>query len=123
MRFNQVNQNQGNVSNAISTEGNVTQIFGAVDFREFTTLVDRSSLDNPVKIALTEARKAIEEGSLSDADKKDAAETLDKIREELGKPEKDTGRLKRLWDGLSAIWAPAGQLVGGVLKGYFGGPK
>lgn len=84
----------------------------ARDITAYKQLVDQSlTLDEDLKRALKEAREALESEDLSQADKGDAADDLGKLTDELQKPEKDVGRVRRLWNSIKDIAPPVASIL------------
>jgi hypothetical protein len=82
-------------------------VLWARDITTFKNTVDSSTaLSADLKQKLTQARDIIEGEPLSPGDKGDAVDALGKMAEELEKPQRDEGRLKRLWENIKGI-APA----------------
>jgi len=76
----------------------------ARDITVFKNTVDNStSLSPEVKQTLSRARDILEAEVIPSADKEDAADALGKLTEELQKPQRDPGRLKRLWENVKGI--------------------
>jgi hypothetical protein len=77
---------------AIQQRQALRQQLGRVNARDITVhknVVDSSArLNNDVKQKLREAREAIENAELSDADKADVIDDLNKLTAELDKPER-----------------------------------
>jgi uncharacterized protein YjbI with pentapeptide repeats len=73
----------------------LTNYFGVVD--------KLGTVEEDVKQKLQEARNAIENSDLPDADKADAVDELNKLTAELGKAEKDDGRVKRYWNRIKEV--------------------
>jgi hypothetical protein len=111
---------QGQNSNLFIGGGNVghkTEIHGdaigsafdsgtvnAHDIIVYKNAVDGSPrLDNDIKQKLKEAREAIENANLSDADKRDVIDDLNKLTAELEKPGKDDRLLRRYWDRIKQV--------------------
>ena len=70
----------------------------------YKNVVDSSAnLDNDIKQKLKEAREAIENADLSDADKEDVVDELNKLTAELEKPKQDDGRVQRYWNRIKEI--------------------
>jgi hypothetical protein len=72
---------------------------------------------------LAEARRALQSGPLTGADKDDAADDLGKLAEEVSKPQPQPGRVRRLFESLkqlapdvAAILASAAK-IGELIKG------
>ena len=80
---------------------------GTVNARDITVYknaVDGSAgLDNDIKTKLKEAREAIENADLSDEDKADVVDELNKLTAELEKPEQNDGRIQRYWNHIKEI--------------------
>ena len=80
---------------------------GTVNARDITVYknaIDSSSrLDHGIKQKLKEARDAIENAELSDADKADVLDELSKLTAELEKPEQDAGRVQRYWNHIKEV--------------------
>lgn len=84
----------------------------AHDITTYKQVVDQSlTLDEDVKRALKEAREALEKADLSEADKGDATDDLGKLTDELQKPEKDVGRVRRLWNHIKDIAPPVASIL------------
>ena len=97
--------------------GNKTEVYGdaigsafdsgTVNTRDiivYKNAVDGSPrLDNDIKQKLKEAREAIENANLSDADKRDVIDDLNKLTAELQKPGKDESRVQRYWNNIKAV--------------------
>jgi hypothetical protein len=73
----------------------LTNYFGVVD--------NLDTIEEDIKQKLKEARKAIERANLSDADKADVVDELNKLTAELQKPEKDDGRVQRYWNRIKEV--------------------
>jgi hypothetical protein len=98
--------------------------FNARDINAFINSVEQAEgLDPDLKRVLVAARKALESGTLTGADKDDAADDLGKLAEEVAKPEPQPSRVKRLFDSLTKL-APdvasilaAAAKIGALIKG------
>jgi hypothetical protein len=88
---------------------------GTVNARDITlykNVVDSSTrLDNNVKQKLQEAREAVENAELSDADKADVIDDLNKLTAELDKPEQDDGRVQRYWNRIKEVAPTVAQIL------------
>ena len=92
-------------------------ILWARDINTFKNTVENStSLSAELKQKLTQAREAIEAASLPVSDKGDASDALGKLAEELQKPQRDSGRLKRLWENIKAIAPSAASVLASSVK-------
>jgi hypothetical protein len=84
----------------------------AHDISAYKQVVDQSLvLDDDLKRALKNAREALEREGLPDADKRDAADDLGKLTDELQKPEKDVSRVRRLWNHIKDIAPPVASIL------------
>jgi hypothetical protein len=84
----------------------------ARDITMYKNAVDRSSrLDNNIKQILKNARDAIEHAVLSDEDKADVLDDLNKLTAELEKPEKDPGRVHRYWNRIKEVAPPVAAIL------------
>jgi uncharacterized protein YjbI with pentapeptide repeats len=100
----------GNVGNQTEIRGDaIGSAFGsgtvnARDITVYKNAIDSSTgLDSDVKTKFKEAREAIENADLSDDDKADMVEQLNKLTAELEKPEQDDGRVQRFWSRIKEI--------------------
>ena len=69
-----------------------------------------TTLSSELKQKLATAREVIESEQIPVTHRNDAIDSLGKLAEELQKPQRDEGRLKRLWENIKAI-APAGASI------------
>jgi hypothetical protein len=92
----------------------------AVDARDvavFVRSVDaHPSLAAGTKAILKQARSELETCELSGADKNDTADDLGKITEELGKPQPDDGRIRRLCANVRSIAPTVAEVLRSVSK-------
>ena len=108
------------VGSAIGSGNTVT----ARDITAFINSMDQASgLDPELMRVLIEARKALESGPLTGADKDDAADDLGKLAEEVTKHQPQPGRVKRLLEAIRQL-APdvasslaAAAKIGEMIKG------
>jgi hypothetical protein len=95
--------------NAVSQQTFQGGSFQGCSFGDNNSLTNYGVVDNlgtveeDVKQKLKEARGAIERADLSDADKADVVDELNKLTAELEKPEKDEGRVKRYWNHIKGV--------------------
>ena len=76
----------------------------ARDINVYKNAVDGSvGLDKDIKQKLKEAREAIENADLSDADKADVVEQLKNLTAELEKPQQDATRVQRFWNRIKDV--------------------
>ena len=68
-------------------------------------------VEEDIKQKLKEARKAIENADLSDADKSGVVDDLNKLTAELEKPEQDDGRVQRYWNRIKEVAPTAASLL------------
>jgi hypothetical protein len=90
----------GNVTNA--AVGSSSK-FQARDVTAYNNAVDNSSIDDEITDVLKRAREALDAEGLSEGDAEDASDSLAKLSAELEKPQKDVGRIRRLWNGIKEI--------------------
>ncbi len=89
----------------------------AGDINVYKQAVDQSSgLDDELKNVLKQAREAIESAGLSEVDKADVAEDLDKLTVELEKPEKDSGLVRRYWNRIKEVAPTVAALLGSAVS-------
>lgn len=87
------------------------------DINVYKQVVDQSlGLDDELKSVLKQARDAIEAADLSELDKADVAEHLDKLTAELEKCEKETGLVKRYWNRIKEVAPPVAALLGSAVS-------
>jgi hypothetical protein len=105
----------GNVGNKTEVHGDaIGSAFGsgtvnARDIIVYKNAVDSSArLDNDIKQKLKEARESIERADLSDADKADAVDDLNKLTDAL--VNKDDSRVQRYWNRIKEV-APTGASI------------
>ena len=84
----------------------------ARDVTVFKHTIEQSSLDDKIKDVLVEAWEALELLELPTAEREDAAEQLGKLADELIKPDREGGRLRRYWNRIKDV-APT---VADILK-------
>ena len=85
----------------------------------YSQAVDQIAIpDDEIKQKLKEARAEIERLDLADDDKGDLVEQLKALTNELAKPERETGRVRRYWGRIrevaptvAAILASAGSIA------------
>ena len=112
------------MTSEVNTEGNVVgsaigagNIVNARDINAFINGVDQAdSLDPELRQVLIAARKAIESGPLTGADKDDAADDLGKLAEEVTKPEPQPSRIKRLFDGIKQLAPDVASILSSAAK-------
>lgn len=84
----------------------------ARDITTYKQVVDQSlTLDEELKQVLKAAREALEKAKLPDATKNDATDDLGKLTDELQKPDKDVGRVQRLWNRIKDIAPPVADIL------------
>jgi hypothetical protein len=78
--------------------------FRARDITVYQRDIDQSTvLDPELKQKLKEAREALDKVDLSEDDKNDVADNLEKLTIELEKPQRDAGRVKRFWNRIKEV--------------------
>ena len=65
---------------------------------------------------LVEARKALESGNLTGADKDDAADDLGKLTDEIKRPEPQPGRIKRLFESIKQLAPDVASILSSAAK-------
>jgi hypothetical protein len=91
--------------------------FNARDVNAFINSVEQAEgLDPDLKRVLVAARQALDDSSLTGADKGDAADELGKIAEEVAKPEPQPGRVKRLFDSLARLAPDVASILSAAAK-------
>ena len=84
----------------------------ARDITVYKQAVDQSSgIDDDLKRVLKEARDAIEQARLGEADKADATDDLGKLTAELEKPEKDPGLVRRYFNRIKEVVPTVARLI------------
>jgi hypothetical protein len=84
----------------------------ARDINVYKQVVDQSSaIEDDLKEVLKNARDALEQMQLSEADKADAADDLGKLTTELQKDEKDLGLVQRYWNRIKEIAPPVASIL------------
>lgn len=82
------------------------------DITVYKQAVDQSSgIDEELKRVLKEARDAIEQATVSEADKADATDDLAKLTAELEKPEKDPGLVRRYFNRIKEVVPTVASLI------------
>lgn len=71
--------------------------FKARDVASYKQTVDSSLIDDELKAILVKAREALDSAELPPGDAEDTADDLAKLTAEMEKPEKDAGRIRKLW--------------------------
>ena len=89
-----------NIGSAVGRSASVV----ARDISVFREAVNKSvHMDDDLKAKLTQAREAVEKADLSDADKADVAQSLRKLADELDKPDKNPGLVRRFWNRINEV--------------------
>jgi hypothetical protein len=105
---------EGNITVGDITGSTVGSVGNARDINVFTAHVDSSTtMSAELKNELKAARAELEKSSLSKDDKGDVASNLDKLTEELNKPEaeREPGRVKRFLDRVKEVAPPVAALL------------
>jgi hypothetical protein len=89
--------------------------FGVVD--------QLTNIDDDVRQALKNARQAVDKEPISDEDKADLVEQLQKLTAEASKPTKEPGRLRRFWNHIKDISPTVASILASAasLAKIFGG--
>ena len=85
--------------------------FKARDVNAYIGEVDRSSIDEEIKVVLKQARQAVEAADLPPGDKEDLEDDLGKLSAEMEKPEKDAGRVQKIWNRIKEIAPPIAAIL------------
>jgi hypothetical protein len=84
----------------------------ARDITVYKQAVDQSSgIDENLKRVLKEARDAIEQAAISEADKDDAIDDLRKLTAELEKPEQDPSLMRRYFNRIKEVVPTIASLI------------
>jgi hypothetical protein len=77
--------------------------FKGRDVSSYKSAVQSSSIENDTKAVLIRAKEQLEAEKLPPGEAEDASDDLAKLTAELEKPQKDAGRIAKLWEFLVRI--------------------
>ena len=86
------------------------------DITVYKQMVAGLGVDAELQQKMLEAREVLDKLELPEATKNDAQDDLGKLGEELAKPEKDEGRIQRLWRNIKEVAPTVASILGSVAK-------
>jgi hypothetical protein len=112
----QYNDASGSVG-SIAGSGNRIDVHGSII--GYSNGVQQSSLDPEVKEAFIQALKMLEEAKhLDDEEKPAAAGDISKLAKEVENPQRDAGRIRHLWNKVTAIGGGIAETIKGCKKAW-----